>query len=94
MLTLIISSHSKVPYIPTHRQQYRHIHPHIHTSLVPSCVHPSDPPCVRLSCFLCRWTTIGGWPGLIKWAGSPDWSGRNNKPATAEFEILSVPNDA
>jgi hypothetical protein len=37
------------------------------------------------------WTTVGGWDGLIAWAGSPDWNARSGAPVAATFEILSVP---
>jgi len=38
------------------------------------------------------WTTTGGWPGLIKWAGPTDWNNRGNAPVTAEFQVLQLPN--
>jgi len=40
------------------------------------------------------WTTMGGWEGLKKWGGETNWwaNGRNGKPATAEFEIVSFPS--
>jgi beta-glucanase (GH16 family) len=37
------------------------------------------------------WTTMGGWPGLIKWAGETNW-GAANGPVAAEFEVISLPN--
>lgn len=51
--------------------------------------------CLWLWVWCCRqavWTTMGGWDGLVKWAGSPDWNGRRGAPASAVFEILSLPN--
>lgn len=38
------------------------------------------------------WTTSGGWPGLISWAGGPpDWDHMAVKEATATFEIVQLP---
>jgi hypothetical protein len=37
-------------------------------------------------------TTRGGWPGLIKWGGETNWAVRQGQPASAEFEIISLPN--
>lgn len=52
-----------------------------------------DRPLKPMQLQLAVWTTAGGWPGLIQWAGSPDWNSRGNQPATATFEILSVPHE-
>jgi len=36
------------------------------------------------------WTTMGGWPGLLKWAGETQWETRG-EPIVAEFEVVSLP---
>ena len=38
------------------------------------------------------WTTSGGWPGVIQWAGETKWESRNLEPATASFQVISMPN--
>lgn len=44
---------------------------------------------------LAVWTTIGGWPGLITWAGGPpDWNGRSGSPASATFKIVQMPDES
>lgn len=37
------------------------------------------------------WTTSGGWPGLIRWAGDMDWNRRGGQPVTATFRVISMP---
>jgi hypothetical protein len=36
---------------------------------------------------------MGGWDGLVRWAGSPDWNKHGNSPITAYFEILTMPSN-
>jgi hypothetical protein len=36
------------------------------------------------------WTTVGGWPGLKKWAGETNWEGQQEVSAT--FDVVSLPN--
>ena len=37
------------------------------------------------------WTTTGGWDGLKLWAGETNWGTRANQPATASFQVISLP---
>lgn len=53
---------------------------------------PLSRPLKPMTLELSVWTTMGGWPGLIQWAGFPDWNGRGSEPVTATFEIMSVPS--
>jgi beta-glucanase (GH16 family) len=36
------------------------------------------------------WTTMGGWPGLLKWAGETNWAAQP-EPIAAEFEVVELP---
>jgi len=58
----------------------------IHSKYLPRALKP-------MQLGISVWTTMGGWPGLKDWGGETNWwaNGRNGRPATATFEVLSFP---